>query len=209
MARYTEEFKNAIITKILSPNCKSIRSVATENKISRLDYCQYLLSSQINYTLTNYAKHVHNVAHDTVNRFLSNEKLTPKLIWEHVKNKINFSKNGFIVFDDTILDKNFSKSIESVRWQYSGNAHKIIRGIGLVNCIYINPETNEYWSIDYRIFDPEKDGENKIEHVKDMINNAMYSENLLFKTVLMDSWYATNKLMLFISDLGKNFFLPR
>ena len=110
-----------------------------KNKVTRLDYCQYLFSSQINYTLTNFAEHVETLSHDMVNRYLRDEKLTPALVWEHTKGDIRQSKNGFIVFDDSILDKNHSRHIESVRWQYSGNTHGIVRGIGLVNCIYINP----------------------------------------------------------------------
>ena len=35
--------------------------------ISRLDYCQYLLVSQINYTLTNFADHCERLSHDAVN----------------------------------------------------------------------------------------------------------------------------------------------
>lgn len=132
------------------------------SQVSRKSYCQYLLSTQINYTLTNYAEHMEKVTHDAINRYLCEDKLPPKLVWEHAREHINYSNNGYIVFDDSILDKNYSKSIESVRWQYSGNAHKIIRGIGLVNCVYINPETNEYWVIDYRVFDPESDGKGKM-----------------------------------------------
>jgi hypothetical protein len=177
-------------------------------KATRLHYCQYLLSSQINYTLTNYAEHVAGVTHDTINRYLRNDKLTPTLIWEHTKEKINYSKNGYIVFDDSVLNKGHSEKIESVRWQYSGNAHGVIRGIGLVNCIYVNPETEEYWSIDYRIFDPECDGKSKMDHVADMINNAFYSKEIPFSTVLMDSWYASNKMMLTIHNLGKKFYCP-
>lgn len=154
--------------------------------VSRIDYCQYLLSTQINYTLTNYAEHVEAVTHDTINRYLREDKLTPRLIWEHAKAYIKISANGYIVFDDSTLDKNFSKNIEAVRCQYSGNAHRVICGIGLVNCIYINPETNEYWSIDYRIFDPERDGKSKMAHVQEMLNNVEYSKKLPFTTVLMD-----------------------
>lgn len=36
------------------------------------------------------------------------------------------NEHGYVVFDDTVLDKNHSRNIESVRWQYSGNAHGII-----------------------------------------------------------------------------------
>jgi len=179
-----------------------------KNKVSRLDYCQYLLSSQTNYTLTNYAEHVDELSHDMVNRYLRSEKLSPRLVWEHTKPQIEKSEHGYIVFDDSVLDKNYSKNIESVRWQYSGNAHRVIRGIGIVNCIYINPEANKYWLIDYRIFDPERDGKSKVDHVKDMLKQVVYNKGLPFKTVLIDSWYASNSFMLYVSDLEKIFYCP-
>lgn len=177
-------------------------------QVTRLDYCQYLLSSQVNYTLTNYAEHVESLSHDMVNRYLREDKLTPALVWEHVNPNLEQSDNGYIVFDDSILDKSHSKNIESVRWQYSGNAHGVIRGIGLVNCIYINPESGEFWVIDYRIFDPERDGKSKVDHVQDMLKNALFSKKISFKTVLVDSWYASNKFMLFVHDLKKLFYCP-
>ena len=39
----------------------------------------------------------------------------------------------------------------------------MIRGIGIVNCVYVNPESERWWVIDYRIFDPERDGKSKSE----------------------------------------------
>jgi hypothetical protein len=33
---------------------------------TKLDYCQYLSSSQINYTLTNMADHLQKWSHDTI-----------------------------------------------------------------------------------------------------------------------------------------------
>lgn len=44
--------------------------------ITRLDYCQYLLVSQTNYTLTNYAEHhPESISHDRINRYLRHDKL--------------------------------------------------------------------------------------------------------------------------------------
>ncbi len=43
-------------------------------------YCQYLLSSQINYTCTNLADHFADFSHDDVSRFLKEEKLTPRML---------------------------------------------------------------------------------------------------------------------------------
>jgi SRSO17 transposase len=180
----------------------------TEKRITRLDYCQYLLSTQTNYTLTNYAEHCATLSHDLVNRYLREEKLTARLIWEQVLPDIIRTESGYLLFDDTVLDKRYSQSIEGVRWQYSGNAHQIIRGVGLVNCIYVNPQTHQFWLIDYRVFDPERDGKGKIDHVLDMLRNAIHHKRLPFRCVLMDTWYATNKLMLQIHDEGKLFYCP-
>ena len=52
---------------------------------TRLDYCQYLLSTPINYTLTHFADHSENFSHDQITRYLSGDRLTPRMLWEHVK----------------------------------------------------------------------------------------------------------------------------
>ncbi len=44
--------------------------------MTRLDYCQYLLVTQINYTLTNFADHISKFSHDKINRFLKVEVST-------------------------------------------------------------------------------------------------------------------------------------
>ena len=118
------------------------------------------------------------------------------------------SAAGYLVFDDSVLDKNFSNKIELVRRQYSGNAHGIIKGIGVVNCLYVNPEAGEYWIVDYRIFDPDGDGKSKLDNVKDMLARAIADKQLPILAVLMDTWYATKNLMLFIESLGKLYYCP-
>ena len=40
----------------------------TKSSATRLDYLQYLLSSHINYTLTNFAEHTDAFSHDKLNR---------------------------------------------------------------------------------------------------------------------------------------------
>ncbi len=175
---------------------------------TKLDYCQYLLSSQINYTLTNLSDHLKNYSHDTINRYLRGEKITPHLLWDNVKPIIQLADNAYIIFDDTVLDKRYAEKIELTRRQYSGNEHRVIRGIGLVSCIYVNPETEQFWAIDYRIYDPEGDGKTKLEHVSDMLQGLVYHKQLPFRAVLMDRWYATKNLMLLIDNLSKHYYCP-
>lgn len=38
--------------------------------------------------------------------------------------------------------------IEVTRKQWSGNDKSVIRGIGVVSCVYVNPETERFWVID-------------------------------------------------------------
>lgn len=134
--------------------------------------------------------------------------MTSALIWEHVEGDITPSPRGCIVFDDSVLDKNHSHSIEMVRRQYSGNAHGLIKGIGMVNCLYVNPDTGQYWIVDYRLYDPDGDGKTKPDHVKDMLLGLLANKGLDFDRVLMDSWYATKELMLFIEKLDKLYYCP-
>ena len=176
---------------------------------TRLDYCQYLLSSPINYTLTHLAEHLEGVSHDRIKRYLEGVKLTPRLLWEQVIIDLIESPHGHLVFDDTVLDKSYSCKIDSSQWQYSGNAKGLVKGIGLVSCVYVNPELGKYWVIDYRLYDKASDGRSKLDHVRDMLKSVVYSKRLAFTTVLMDSWYATQSLMAFIdSKLGKTYYCP-
>lgn len=173
-----------------------------------VDYCQYLLSSQSNYTLTNLAEHLQTFSHDTINRYLRNEHLTPSLLWQNIKLDIKEFEDGEIVFDDTVLDKRYGQTIELVRRQYSGTEHRVLPGIGLISCIYINREIGRFWVVDYRIYEIAESGKSQLDHVADMLNDWVNSKQLSFARVLMDSWYACQKLMFLIEDLGKIYYCP-
>jgi hypothetical protein len=114
--------------------------MVTNTRPTRLDYCQYLVSSQINYTLTNFAEHSAKFSHDQLTRLLRDDKLTPRLVWEQTRGHIIYSPNGYLLFDDSVADKNYSRAIELVRRQWSGTTSSVIRGIGIVTCLYVNPE---------------------------------------------------------------------
>jgi hypothetical protein len=164
--------------------------------------------SQINYTLTNYAEHTEKFTHDMANRYLAGDEIRPRMVWENVKEQVTTTPYGFLVFDDTVIDKSFANQIELVRRQYSGNAHGVIKGIGVVTCVYVNPKIDQFWIIDYRIYDPEGDGKTKLDHMQEMLMNCVYQKALEFWAVLMDSWYATKDIMLRIEKLGKIYYCP-
>ena len=80
--------------------------------MTRLDYCQFLLSTQVNYTLTYFAEHAQRWSHDTIGRYLRRETITPALLWDNLRNEVIATDEGYLVFDDTVLDKNHSREIE-------------------------------------------------------------------------------------------------
>ncbi|MDE0017291.1 MAG: transposase [Candidatus Poribacteria bacterium] len=177
-------------------------------KPTRLDYCQYLLSTPLNYTLTHFADHCDQFSHDQINRYLAGDKLRPRYVWQNVKPHLEQTPEGYVVFDDTVIDKRYAKKIALAKKQYSGNARGTINGIGIVTCVYVNPVLDRFWLIDYRIYALDSDGKTKLDHVQDMLSVFVNARKIAFSTVLMDTWYATKKVMLHIESLGKFYYCP-
>ena len=123
------------------------------------DYCQFLLASFHNFTQTYLvSEHTDRWSHDQLNRLLREEHISAEDLWRSVRNDIDFDADGSLLFDDTFISKPYAKKIESVRRQWSGSEKRVIEGIGIVTCVYVNPKTHAYWIIDYRLYDVDRDG---------------------------------------------------
>ena len=80
------------------------------------------------------ANHLENISHDAINRYLKIANLNSLDLWRNVKEEIVTDKEGYLIFDDTVINKKFSDKIDSeaplkeaiVRRQYSGNEHQVI-----------------------------------------------------------------------------------
>lgn len=170
-------------------------------------YCQYLMSSINNFTATNLSDHYDGLSHDSVTRFLKNKHLTPSLLWEKVQLLLIQDPSGYLVVDDSVMDKSHSHKIDGVHLQYSGKAHGLVKGIGVVNLLYYNPVADRYWLIDFRIYDIEKDGKTKLDHTNEMVSLAN-ERGVVYRTVLMDTWYATSQMMVRLQNDNKLFYCP-
>jgi hypothetical protein len=169
-------------------------------------YCHYLLRTQINYTCTYMAEHT-GITHDKITRFLASCPMRESDFYEQVYLEKVLPIGGYIVFDDTVLDKSHSNQIQMVRNQYSGNVGSVIKGIGVVNMLYYVPKEDKYYLLGYRIFDPDIDGKSKVDHVMDMLKEA--EQNCIhYVGVLMDTWYAISSLFQLINSYGKYFYCP-
>ena len=171
-------------------------------------YCQFLLAGFQNFTQTHFADHTEKWSHDQLNRLLNTERIPASELWRSVRNDIEFDEDGYVLFDDTVVPKPYAKQMEPVRRQWSGSEKRVIQGIGLVTCVYVNPKTHQYWIIDYRIYNPDRDHKTKLQHLQEMLHNAYFVKDLPFRSVLVDSWYASMAVLKTIESLSKIYYAP-
>ena len=143
-----------------------------------------------------------DLSHDSISRWLSEAKCQPKDIWNEAKSHV-LDTTGVLIVDDTILDKQRSDKIELVRYQYSGNVHDVIKGIGMLNFLWVN-KNNEVSPMDVRIYEPKEDGKTKNDHFREMLQHAKERE-VKPEAVIADSWYSSLDNLKCIRDFGWNF----
>ena len=174
--------------------------------LTKLQYVEFLISTVANYTGTHLAEHLDQVSHDTITDFLQSERLTAGHLWELVQGLIADSHEAFLLADDSVQDKRYSRFIELVRLQYSGAAHGLVRGIGVVNLVHSSGKSGDFFPVDYRIYDPAADGKTKNDHFREMLLHAVADKLIQARTVLFDSWYAGADNLKLIHRLGLIFF---
>jgi hypothetical protein len=138
------------------------------------------------------------LSHDAVSEWLAETRSTPKDVWSEAK-KFVTTNNGILIADDTIISKTRSQKMGLVRWQYSGNEHDIIRGIGVLNFLWSTGE--DVCPFDFRIYEPQEDGKTKNDHFRDMLR-ATKDRGLMPDVVIADSWYSSLENLKCIRDFG-------
>ncbi len=174
--------------------------------ITKKQYVEYLVSTPKNCTCTYLAEHLEGVSHDVVNDFLHQKRFMPREVWELVKDRIADSKEAFLLVDDSVHDKRYSRFIELVRAQYSGNEHRVVRGIGVVSLVHSGGKEEDFYPIDYRVYAPDVDGKTKNDHFSEMFINALEQKHLQARTILFDGWYASAENLKLIHRRQRLFF---
>lgn len=172
--------------------------------MTKQKYIEYLISTPINYTCYNLSEHLEGVSHDVVSNFLKRNRITARQVWGLVEGLIKNTGDAYLIIDDSVQNKQYSKSIELVKKQYSGATGGLVRGIGVVNLVH--SDGKEHYPVDYRIYDDAADGKTKNDHFKDMLVNAVADKGVRAKTVLFDSWYASWENLKLVNSLKLTFF---
>ena len=176
--------------------------------MTQQQYIEYLIATPGNYTCTNLAEHLEGErgqSHDAVSDFLRRERVTPRRLWEVVAPLLHDSTDSYLVVDDSVQDKRYSKRIELVKRQFSGAAGGLVDGIGVVNLLHTSGRDGELYPIDFRLYAPGQDGKTKNGHFLEMLLRAKQGKGIRANTVLFDAWYASVENLKAIHRLGMAF----
>jgi putative transposase len=156
-----------------------------------LDYIHFLTASVGVFTCTEAARCQPEVdnspSHDAFTRLLQRQPPDTEALWEEVKGIIQLQK-GFLIIDDTILDKPYAKNMSLVYHQWSGKHHQLVNGINI--CTLLWTDSNAIIPVDFRIYDIDVDGKTKNDHFREMLYQAK-DRDFQPRIVLFDSWYAS------------------
>lgn len=141
------------------------------------------------------------LSHDSISRWLQATNHRPNNVWHESRKFINKKELCLLICDDTVINKQYSKKIDLVNYQYSGTEHKIIPGIGLINLVWHSLESNQTIPIDYRIYNKNTDGKTKNNHFCEMLSLAK-SRGIKPDAVVVDTWYSSLKNLKAIRDHG-------
>ena len=167
-------------------------------------YSNFLIANHNRYSGLELSKvsPLKDMCHDSVSRWLSSSDFTPSQLWNHTKDLINI-KTGYLVGDDTLLNKKYSRINELAKKQYSGCEHGLENGICLVNLLWTNK--GKFIPTDYRVYHKQTDDKTKNDHFAEMLKRAK-QRDFFPLYVLMDSWYSSvENMKLITKKLNWNF----
>ncbi len=184
-------------------------------------YSDYLIVNQGQATATSLSDLLENkYSHDKITRALSKELMTSKNLWKVVKPQIKQinNKEGVLILDDTVEEKPHMQQNELVSWHYDHVTGRHIKGINQLTALYHNKHVSlpvGYALIekDTVVFDKKKNKDKRVASIckhtlfRNLIKNSIANQ-LKFKYILADKWFASVDNFNFIDSLGQHFIMP-
>lgn len=140
-------------------------------------------------------------AHDAFTRLLHRLEPDPQTLWHEVRPLID-PTTGVLVVDDSTLDKPRAKHVQLVGHHWSGNHHRVVRGINLITALWTDGD--RLYPCDYRLYPKAGDGKTKNDHFADLLA-AAHARGLAPRCVLFDGWYASVDNLKRVRDFGWRF----
>jgi len=187
-------------------------------------YSDYLLSSFGQTTATGLSSLTdQEISHDKVSRFLNNKEYGSKELWQTVKPLVRQyeHEDACLIFDDTIVEKPYTDESALVCWHYDHSQGRTVKGINILTAFYHSGQPHQrapvrlpvmyqlvLKTILYSVLETKKvkrkSDSTKNELMQQMITQAIHNQ-LVFRYVLADIWFASADNMKFIHQKKKFF----
>ncbi len=185
-------------------------------------YTDYLISSFGQTTATQMSQLLEGeVSQDKITRMLSSKAHDSKELWRRVKPLVRKveSASGVLIVDDSIEEKAYTDENDIICWHWEHSKGRSVKGINFVTAMYYNegvslPVGIELVAKTERYVDAKsgkqkhKSPKTKNEMFREMVKQAV-ANNIAFKYVLADLWFASAENMRFVHhDLKRHFIMP-
>jgi len=110
-------------------------------------------------------------------------------------------QGGYLIIDDTVIDKSFAKMIENLSWVYDSEIKKCILGLNIVMIAWSDGKTTLPLTI--RIYQKE----NKKTKIDLAIELLEYAKSLKIQAdfITFDSWYVAGRFLKKIKEMNIHF----
>src|SRR3954468_5900309 len=140
-------------------------------------------------------------AHDAFTRLLTRLEPDPHALWDEVRPLIDPAA-GWLVVDDTTLDKPHARHMGLVCRHWSGRHNRVVAGINLITLAWADGD--RVYPTDYRLYAKATDGRTKNDHFRAMLAAAA-ARGFRPRAVLFDGWYASVENLKAVRGLGWTF----
>ena len=180
-------------------------------------YTDFLISNSGYATATGLSAIMDNsISHDQITRFLSKNEFDSKALWLKVKKVVRQieSNEGCLIFDDSIQEKKWTDENDIICWHYDHTVGKSVKGVNILNALYYNKGVSipisfeiikKYQYCDIKTKEVKRKANvTKNELLREMFLRAIQNQ-IEFKYVLMDIWFASKENFEFIVKHKKEF----
>lgn len=164
----------------------------------------------------------HKVKHDTFTRALSIQRYDSKFLWENNSKFVRTiqNDNGVLILDNSVIHKPYSKKTELVNYHYDHAFGKAVKGINLLSSIVQYSKTSipvgfETIVKDQPCIKKNKQGKDimgfksrfSLNYLARKLVKQASKNNILFKYILGDSWFASKENIHFFQNEKRKFIL--
>ena len=161
------------------------------------------------------------ISHDRIQRFLASPVKSGVDFWKVVKPYVRQMQkdNGVLIVDDSISEKPYTDENEIICWHYDHSKGRSIKGINFITALYHAQEVSlpvGYYLVEKtEFYTDKKTGKEKRrspvtknEVYQQLLRQAAHNQ-IPFRYVLNDVWFASAKNMRFVKDeLEREFIMP-